>query len=318
MAGEEGLESGMEKGPDKEPVLLNMKPDKVAPISADVHDSIENAVSYTDYLHVSDYDKPVEALMDQLRAVGTDVKGIKKLIGYLPKDIIEGKTGKSVEEIGEEFSSQGLDVLLLSGPESETVHGAIYVFHREHLQNYLNKYTELLAEEGWPLDAEEFVRKSARDTAGPNTCMHLLIDYAFADKKNLNVGGLKALEKLTDGAFEELRNSDGVESNEHFNDENILEGLTLRDVLNIGRFNKEFEIDVWPRCLHHKYEGHMQIRVTSITSRDQFSLIVSNETGKVYMWTNYALPSVDGGEDKDAKPYILEAIKNGTPIPEAV
>jgi len=286
----------------------NTPEDKLQKNRATIQNALKDKQKYIPYKDLS-----VDALLSHIRKVGSNIDGIEKLIGYLLLDIIEPKTGKSAKEIAEEFESKGMAVLILSGAESASEKGAIYVYHKEGLQRFLNRYRTFLREEDWPLDAEAFVRTSAKESPYPGTLLHSFIDYSFADHRLLGRMGGKLLEAISDDAKKEYSEE---EVNKNLEPSKLL-NVNLRDVLNMNRFRKpRFHIDVCPTSLDHRYEGSIEIRVRYKDKPNTllFALIFSKETGKIHLKENYQLE--DDPDGTATKKNIERMIHTGGPLGE--
>lgn len=90
----------------------------------------------------------------------TDV-GSSKLIGYLPLFAIKDFLQTEPETISALVANQGLTVAQF-GPETCCIKsGALYVYHRERLANFLRGHANVLSAAGLSVDPDQFVERIA-------------------------------------------------------------------------------------------------------------------------------------------------------------
>ncbi len=123
-------------------------------------------------------EKDKEALLDDLRLVGSH-----KPLGYLPIETLIDICHVDPEAFAKEMNARGLKTLRLNREESAVWSGALYVYDEHSLSQHLESHRELLQSEGWPTEAEAFVR-NLRVHAKTGTELFNVIADAFSDKDN--------------------------------------------------------------------------------------------------------------------------------------
>lgn len=99
--------------------------------------------------------------------------GIKKTLGYLTvKEILEG--GYNIEELKSTFRQKGIMTYINENK------GFFYAYDKYSLQALLNSNRTCLEKNGWPVDADEFVRQVGEVTAKEPELWDL-IHRAFTD-----------------------------------------------------------------------------------------------------------------------------------------
>jgi hypothetical protein len=109
--------------------------------------------------------------------------GPLKPLGYLPLDTITDICGRDPADVQKELRARGLKTLRLTMTESNIWSGALYAWDESALHSHLQKNAATLAEAGWPVQTEAFVRH-LRHLAPSGTKLFDLIADAFADRDN--------------------------------------------------------------------------------------------------------------------------------------
>lgn len=124
------------------------------------------------------YSQEQTKILDHLIKVGAD-----KPVGYLPIETISQTCDTDPMELKEKLEQKGLKTLLLNQEESNVHRGALFVYDENALNHLLNAHREILIKEGWPTDAESFIR-NLKNTAAKKTELFDLIADSFGDKSN--------------------------------------------------------------------------------------------------------------------------------------
>jgi hypothetical protein len=77
--------------------------------------------------------------------------GPQKLIGYLPLNTISVVLGSTPEDVEGEAARKGLGAIRFDPDDCRIKSGAIYVYDREHLQQFLSGVSATLSANDWPL-----------------------------------------------------------------------------------------------------------------------------------------------------------------------
>jgi hypothetical protein len=118
-------------------------------------------------------------LMDDIRLVGSE-----KPLGYLPLETILGCGVRRSEAIAEADNAGNIARYFI-GNGAPGLNGSIYVYNLAALQSLLDDHAELLADRGWPANADSFVERVVFDhSTEPGTPLFNLIADVFNDKTN--------------------------------------------------------------------------------------------------------------------------------------
>lgn len=118
----------------------------------------------------------IERTLGSIRNVGA-----VKPVGYLPIETITGYCKSDLQALISESETRGLETKIFTGPEWPGHQGSLYVYDRNALQALLNEGREILAQAGWPTEAEEFVAH-LHVQVPIGTPLFKLIARAFGDK----------------------------------------------------------------------------------------------------------------------------------------
>lgn len=109
--------------------------------------------------------------------------GPLKPVGYMPIRFLELR-GHRIDDLRAQFEARGLKTCVTDPVTSGTWSGALYVYDEPALNAFLRERSDMLAEAGWPVEAEAFVKKLDADTAPSPSPLFDLIADAFADTQN--------------------------------------------------------------------------------------------------------------------------------------
>lgn len=115
-----------------------------------------------------------EVVMSDIYLVGP-----AKPMGYLPLRALEEHSDRDEEELVRHLEERGLEVWFATG--GTWMGPSLWVFHRKSLQALLDNRKDVLVKYGWPIRADEFIRKVASEYAEPQDLFDLIAD-AFGDK----------------------------------------------------------------------------------------------------------------------------------------
>jgi hypothetical protein len=125
--------------------------------------------------------------------------GSNKPMGYMPIQTLEESLDKDqIKDLIYELVFKGLTITFADENECAVVSGALYAWDQKALNTLLCKNKETLIKEGWPIEAEIFVRHSMTNSAEPMTDLFDLIADAYNDKSNT---GRKNKGTLTESAL---------------------------------------------------------------------------------------------------------------------
>lgn len=122
--------------------------------------------------------KNIRAFIDDFREVRP--VGSEKPLGYTCRYKSELSEGEVWRPLSLKFCCYAW------GLETQFEHEgrALYVYHREALQEILNGGADILAHYGWSTNIEEFISNIAPENVCPKTDLFDLIADAFADYEN--------------------------------------------------------------------------------------------------------------------------------------
>ena len=118
---------------------------------------------------------------DDLRRVGP-----AKPLSFLPLDFIKHFNGDDPIALQDEARREGKIAMLFGEKDCVIVSGALYIADPKALSQLLTDSQTMLESNGWPTDAEGFIRRVSKDfvSARDETPLLDLITDAFADYKN--------------------------------------------------------------------------------------------------------------------------------------
>lgn len=106
--------------------------------------------------------------------------GPKKPMGYLPIVTLDKYCGKTPLDVQRFAAERGLQCRIFSEGDCRVGSGAVYVWHAPALDALLDENQDTLLKNGWPLDADAFATRVAREHAD-EPALYRLIGVAFAD-----------------------------------------------------------------------------------------------------------------------------------------
>lgn len=114
--------------------------------------------------------------------IWSDIENIgpKKPLGYLPIVTLDKYCSKTPLDVQRYAAERGLQCRIFSEGECRVGSGAVYVWHAPSLDALLDENQDTLVKNGWPLDADAFAARVARDHAD-DPALYRLIGLAFAD-----------------------------------------------------------------------------------------------------------------------------------------
>lgn len=122
-----------------------------------------------------------QKLLNDLELVGD-----KKPVGYLPLSTLVEICGVDPESKKAELEAKGLVVHQFNYPEETTVvGGALYTYSHEALSRILQSNRQILEQNGWPVEPDEFVRHLkvfAEDRALYRLVMQVFADYRLQNE----------------------------------------------------------------------------------------------------------------------------------------
>jgi hypothetical protein len=107
--------------------------------------------------------------------------GTSKAVGYLPLSTIESVLQIDVNILTKKYSGSGLSVSVLTQDECCTKSGAMYVYDISTLQAILDSSSDVLAKNGWPIDADRFVRRMAKSWLRQTDPVYAIIQRVFGE-----------------------------------------------------------------------------------------------------------------------------------------
>ncbi len=124
-------------------------------------------------------DKKQEILND------LDLVGDKKPVGYLPLSTLVDICDVDPESKKAELEAKGLIVLQLEHPEeTNIVGGALYAYSHEALSRVLQTNRQILENNDWPVEPDEFVRHLK--VFATDRALYRLVMQVFADPRLQN------------------------------------------------------------------------------------------------------------------------------------
>jgi hypothetical protein len=107
--------------------------------------------------------------------------GEEKPVGYLPIKTVERHIGISIPAYKSMIESRGNSCSVFPPEESCINSGAIYAYNKLYLDKILKDNLDILSKNGWPVAAEDFIRKIASGWLDDASPIMPIIKKAFGD-----------------------------------------------------------------------------------------------------------------------------------------